>query len=112
MGFDLENIGPPLVVAILAKHGGDSLGKFSVVCLVDATGVHPEVLEAILSGLLSVEKNLFVARLVLASAVCRVFEGRLLDTCQSCVRKDRIGRVCVVANQVLSEAEFTSLIVS
>ena len=41
----------------------------SLVCLVNAAGVNPEVLQAVALCLLSTELNLLVARLVLASVL-------------------------------------------
>ena len=92
-----------------AKHGVDSLREFSVICLVNATGVNPKVFQAILSGLFSAEPDLLIARLILASAIFQVFEGDFLSIRSLCVRKYRIWRDCIVANQVLSEAELASI---
>ena len=102
---------------VLAKHGVDSLREFGVICLVNATGVNPKVFQAILSGLFSAEPDLLIARLLiarllLASAICQVFEGDLLRIRSPCVGKYRIGRDCIVANQVLSEAELASVAAS
>ena len=91
------------------KHGVDSLREFSVVCLVDATSVNPKVLQAIYSGLFSTEPDLLIARLILASAIFQVFEGDFLSIRSLCVRKYRIWRDYIVANQVLSEAELASI---
>ncbi len=83
--------------------------EFSVVCLVNATGVNPKVLQVILSGLFSTESDLLIARLILASAICQVFKGDFVGIRSPCVRKYRIWRDCIVANQVLSEAELASV---
>jgi hypothetical protein len=48
----------------------DSLRELSLVCLIDATGVNPKVLQVVLSSLFSTELDLFIARLILASAIC------------------------------------------
>src|SRR5436190_18580605 len=85
--------------------------EFGEVCLIDATGVDPKILQVIFSSLLSTELDLLVARLFLASAIYHVLIGDLLALLP-CMRKYGIGWDCIVTNEVLSEADFTSIVPS
>jgi hypothetical protein len=53
--------------------------EFGLVCFVDATGVDPKVLQAILSSLFSAEPDLLITRLVLTRAIRQVIKGDLLS---------------------------------
>jgi hypothetical protein len=68
-------------VLIPAKHRLDSERELSLVRLVDAACVDPEVLQSILLRLLSTKANLRVARLVLAFASCKVRVSQPLCIC-------------------------------
>jgi hypothetical protein len=82
--------------------------KFSLNFLVDAICVNLEVVKAILCSLLCIEPELLIARLVLASVVCKVLEGNFVSIGTLGVRKDCIGkRDRVVVD--LSENEVASV---
>ena len=69
------------------KHGVDSLCGLCTVRFINATRVHPKVLQAVESGLSSAESNLIIARLALAGTIYQVSEGDLLGIRPPCVRK-------------------------
>ena len=69
-------------LAIPEKHGVDRVREFGVISLVNTTGIHPEVLEAILPCLLSTEPDLLIAKLFLAGTSCQVLKGGLLLICE------------------------------
>jgi hypothetical protein len=77
----------------------------AMVTFLDATGVNPEVFQVVLSSLFSTEPDLLIARLLLASAISQVFESDLRSIRSPCVRKYRVGRDCIVVNEVLAKAE-------
>lgn len=83
--------------------------ELGVVCLFDLTGINPEVLQAILSGLFSIEPDLLIARLVLASAICQVFEADV-SICFLCMRMQRTGRNSIVDSQVLTESKLAGAV--
>jgi hypothetical protein len=85
--------------------------EFGEVCLVDATGVDPKIFQVIYSGLFSTELDLLVARLFLTGAIYHILIGDLLALLP-CMRKYRIGWDCIVTNEALSEANFTSIVPS
>jgi hypothetical protein len=66
--------------------------------------------QAITSGLFSVEPNLLVSNLVRLSAIYQVFISNLFCIYPLCVRKDSIlGNLA--ANKVLSQAELAIVVV-
>jgi hypothetical protein len=75
--------------------------KLNVIRFVDTAGVDPKVSQAIKFGLFSAESNLVVARFVLASAIYQVLKGELFGVRSPCVRKYRIRRDFIVANEIL-----------
>jgi hypothetical protein len=79
-----------------------------VVCFVDVAHVDLEVLQAIFPGLLSTKLDLLVAMLILAYALCQVFEGDFLVVGPPCVREYRIVWDYIVAGELLGEAELAS----
>ena len=80
-----------------------------MVTFLDATGVDPKVLQAVVFGLFSAQPDLVVASLVLANAIYQVLEGNLLGIRSPCVRKNRIpGNI--VANKVVGQAELASAV--
>jgi hypothetical protein len=85
------------------KHRVNSLRELNLICLLDTTGVNPEVFQVIFSSLLFAESDLLVARLVCASAVHNVFKGNLLILRAPCVGKYRIWRNVIVSKAVKPE---------
>jgi hypothetical protein len=51
----------------------------------DVTGVNPEVFQVVLPGPFSAEPDLLIARLILANAICQVFESDLRRIRSRCV---------------------------
>lgn len=80
-----------------------------MVCFVNTAGIDPEVLQVVFPGLFSTKLDLLVAILILARALCQVFEGDLLVVGPLCVREYRIVWDYIVAGEVLGEAELASL---
>jgi hypothetical protein len=73
-----------------SKHAVDGLLKLGAARLVDATCVHPKVLQTIAPGLVSTKSDLVVPEFALANAVRQVFEADLFAA--PGVRKYRIRR--------------------
>jgi hypothetical protein len=78
--------------------------ELSIIRFVDATHIHPKVLQAVASGLFSAEPDLTIASLAFVGAIYQVCEGDLVDIRAPCVRKYGIG--WGVVDQVVGEAEF------
>jgi hypothetical protein len=81
-----------------------------MVCFVNIAGIDPEVLQAILLGLFFTKLDLLVAILILAYALCQVFECDLLVVGPLCVREYCIVWDYIVAGELLSEVELASFI--
>jgi hypothetical protein len=79
--------------------------ELSLVRLVDATSVEPEVLQAVSPCLLSTKPDFVIARLILAGGPCYIFKGYLLRILSPPVRKYCIRRYCVLAHQVGGDTE-------
>ena len=95
---------------IPAKHGVNSFRKLPVARFVDTASVHPEVVQAITSGLFSAKPNLLVSNLALPSAIYQVPVCDFFCICPLCIRKDSIfGNL--VANKVLGQAELAIAVV-
>lgn len=75
----------------------DLQGELSLVRLIDAVCVDPEVLQTVLLGLLPTEVNLFIAKLVLVVVFREVYKSHLVSKCPPSVRKYSIGRYRFVA---------------
>jgi len=86
------------------KHGVDSLREFSLVCLVDATCVNPEIVQTISPCLLAAEINLFVSGFVLAIVVHQVLVSDLLRIPPPGVRKYRVRIDYILLGQIGGEA--------
>ena len=54
---------------VLMKHKVNSPREFGVVCLINIININLKVLQVILSGLFSIKLNLYIARLILTSAI-------------------------------------------
>jgi len=86
------------------------MGEFGLVCLIGTTCVYPKPFEVILCNLFSIEPDILITRLILASAICQVFKGSLLGICSLRVRKYSIGRNGLVAK--LGKTEIASVATS
>lgn len=86
--------------------------ELSFVGLVNAACINPKVLQAVLSCLLATEPDLLIASLVLACAVCHVFEGDLIGIGSPCMGQYCIGWDRIFSSQMLSKAELASVAAS
>ena len=65
-------------ILIPSKHGVDGLRQLRRARLVDAAGVHPEVVQSVALRLLSAEQDLLVAWLTMAPLLRHILESHLL----------------------------------
>jgi hypothetical protein len=85
------------------KHGIDRFTQLGKVRFVDATGIDPEVSEAITSRLFRAEPNLLVAILLVSSSLFKVPKGYLFGIWAPRVRQ--YGILGNIANQILCKAK-------
>ena len=93
-------------IAVPAKHRIYSLCELSAARFVDATGINPEVLQAIASGLFSAESDLVKTSLARPIPIHHVLEGDFLRS--PCVREDSVSGNIV---EELHQAEHAIVIV-
>jgi hypothetical protein len=82
---------------IPAKHRIDGLAELGAARFINATGVHPEVLEVIPASLFSAEFYLLEARLVPTCAIHEVFECGFLAIRSLSMREYSIAWAFVIA---------------
>ena len=93
-------------IAVPAKHRIYSLCELSAARFVDITGIDPEVLQAIASGLFSAESDLVKTSLARPIPIYHVPEGDFLRS--SCVRENSVSGNIV---EELYQAEHAIVIV-
>lgn len=90
------------------KHRSDGFGKLGIVSLVDAAGIHPEVLQAIACSLLRTEAKLSVPSLRPPQFFSQVCEADLFIILSPRMRKDSIRGE--VIDQIIRQAEIAVLV--
>ena len=81
--FEGQGYDPSITVACTYPQFCRALSV--LLTLLYATGVNPEVFQVVLPGPFSAEPDLLIARLILASAICQVFESDLRRIRSPCV---------------------------